>query len=143
MKIDVTRIYKKELYTIGEMKINGTWFCNTLEDKDRGMSQELSASQNKKLKVYGQTAIPTGTYTVTVTWWPKYRLRVPLLHNVPAFDGILIHNGVNQNHTLGCILVGLNKERGKLTDGKRFMNELTNKVDDATKRGETTTITIK
>lgn len=143
MKILVKRKYRKELYTIGDMSIDGNWFSNTLEDKDRGLDQKLSLAENKKKKVYSQTAIPTGTYKVTVAYWSKHKINVPLLHNVPAFTGILIHNGVDQNSTAGCILVGRNTIKGKLTDGKKYMTELTKLVDEAIKRGEEVTITVE
>jgi hypothetical protein len=143
MKILVERKYKKELYTIGLMTIDGTWYCNTLEDKDRGLDQNLPLATNKSKKVYSQTAIPTGTYKVGIAYWSKYKINVPILYNVPAFTGILIHNGSDQNSTSGCILVGINKSKGKLSDGKKYMVDLTNKIQDAIKRGEEVTITIK
>ena len=142
-KIVVERKYYKENYTIGNMFLEGEWFCNTLEDKDRGLNQSLSLSQNKKLKVYGKTAIPKGVYEVTVVFWAKHRINVPLLHDVPAFTGILIHNGVNQNSTLGCILVGLNTIKGQLTSGKKYMNELTNRIQAALNAGKKVMIEVK
>lgn len=143
LKIVVERKYYKEEYTIGNMFIDGKWFCNTLEDKDRGLSQSLSLSQNKKLKVYGKTAIPKGVYDIEIYFWSKYRINVPLLKDVPAFTGILIHNGRDQNNTLGCILVGLNTIRGKLTDGKKYLTELTKIIKDAKSKGEKVIIEIK
>lgn len=143
LKITVERKYYKENYTIGDMFIDGVWFCNTLEDKDRGLSQSLSLSQNKKLKVYAQTAIPKGVYNVTVVFWAKHRINVPLLHDVPAFTGILIHNGVNQNSSAGCILVGLNTIKGQLTAGKKYMTELTKICQDAINSGKKVMIEVK
>lgn len=143
LKITVERKYYKENYTIGNMFIDGVWFCNTLEDKDRGLNQSLSLSQNKKLKVYSQTAIPKGIYNVTVVYWAKHRINVPFLHDVPAFTGILIHNGVNQNYTEGCILVGLNTIKGQLTSGKKYMVELTNIIQEAIKNGKKVMIEVK
>ena len=143
LKIFVERKYYKEEYTIGNMFIDGKWFCNTLEDKDRGLSQSLSLSQNKKLKVYGKTAIPKGVYDIEIHFWSKYRINVPLLKDVPAFTGILIHNGKDQNSTLGCILVGLNTIKGKLTDGKKYLTELTKIIKDAKSKGKKVIIEIK
>ncbi len=143
LKIVVERKYYKEEYTIGNMSIDGEWFCNTLEDKDRGLSQSLSLSQNKKLKVYGKTAIPKGVYDVEIYFWNKYRINVPLLKDVPAFTGILIHNGKDKDNTLGCILVGLNKIKGKLIDGKKYLTELTKIIEDAKSKGKKVIIEIK
>lgn len=142
-QIVVERKYYKEKYTIGNMFLEGEWFCNTLEDKDRGLSQTLSLSQNKKLKVYAQTAIPKGTYEVKIHFWAKYRINVPILLKVPAFEGILIHNGVNQNHTAGCILVGLNTIPGQLTSGKKYMTELTSRIQAALNEGKKVMIEVK
>ena len=66
IKILVKRIAKKPNYTIGKLFINGVFFANTLEDTDRGLTQSMSEDEIKKKKIYGQTAIPTGTYKVTL-----------------------------------------------------------------------------
>ena len=66
IKVLVKRIAKKPNYTIGKLFINGVFFANTLEDTDRGLTQNMSEDEIKKKKIYGQTAIPTGTYKVTL-----------------------------------------------------------------------------
>lgn len=133
-----------EDYTIGTLYMltpAPVKICDTLEDKDRGLSQSLSLSQNKKLKVYGKTAIPTGTYKLGIHFWSKYRINVPHILNVPAFEGILIHNGTTHRNTEGCPLVGENTAVGQLTNGKHWMNKVTEMVAEALKKGEAT-ITI-
>lgn len=142
MEIKVIRKYKKETYTIGQVLVNGKFFCNSLEDKDRGLRQEMSLSQLKKLKVYGKTAIPTGTYEVTVYFWPKYRKNYPLLLGVRAYEGILIHGGRDENDSLGCILVGENRVKGQLTNCEKYVRNLTKMCEDAKKKGEKITITV-
>jgi len=37
MKLKLRRTYKGEAYTIGHLYINGKYFCDTLEDTDRGL----------------------------------------------------------------------------------------------------------
>ena len=66
MKIEVERRWKKETYTIGRLYVDGVYFCNTLEDKSRGLKQTDSLFFIKQRKVYGETAIPTGTYTIAM-----------------------------------------------------------------------------
>ena len=100
------------------MLINGEYFCDTLEDKDRGLTQSMSLAQVQKLKVYGKTAIPTGEYSVKMTLSPHFNRVLPLVENVKGFDGIRIHNGQNADHSLGCILVGKNKIKGGLKYGR-------------------------
>ena len=146
MEIIVNRKYKKETYTIGEMLIDGKWFCSTLEDKDRGLDQSMTLSQLKKLKRYGETAIPTGRYEVVSYYWAKYQKVYPWLQNVPNWTGVLIHKGDGINghrFTEGCILVGENKIKGGLINGEPYVRKLTKMVQECEKRGEKVFITIK
>jgi hypothetical protein len=127
-KLELTRkrIARREKYTIGRLYIDGKYFCDTIEDKDRGLSQALPVTVNKNLKRRGVTAIPVGRYRVTLDMVsPKFSKktayqfcggRLPRLINVPAFDGVLIHIGNTANDTEGCILVGKNKQVGKVLD---------------------------
>lgn len=140
MKILVKRIAKKPTYTIGKLYVNGKYVCDTLEDKDRNLNQNMSLSEIKKLKVYGQTAIPTGTYKVNMNIVsPSFSKKefykqfcggkLPRLMNVPGFDGILIHVGDGSRGaelTQGCILVGQNKIVGQLINGKETFKKLYN-----------------
>ena len=124
MEMTLRRIARKAAYTIGHLYIDGTYFCDTIEDVDRGLNQALPVSVNRNLKRRGVTAIPVGRYRVTLdVVSPKFSKktayqfcggRLPKLVNVPAFDGVLIHIGNTANDTEGCILVGKNTEVGKV-----------------------------
>jgi len=142
MYIYVHRHYLGSTYTIGRMYVNGEYYCDSLEDKDRGLSKSLTLERNKAMKVYGKTAIPIGVYQVGLHKWTKYNIVVPILQNVPAFEGILIHNGKNENNTEGCILVGENTIKGQLTNGYRYMTDLTNMIRKAIRSGESVKIEI-
>ena len=138
MEILVERKWKKDNYTIGNLYINGKWFSNTLEDKDRGLKDSMSLTEIKTLKKPRITAIPTGTYEVTLnvvspkfSKYPFYNSinggRVPRLLNVKGFDGILIHvmdgpKGANLSE--GCIVVGRNLIKGGLLQGKEYYKKL-------------------
>lgn len=141
--IRVERLYKKEEYTIGKMYVNGKYFCDTLEDKDRGLDSSFPLSKLKRMKVYGKTAIPTGTYDVRVYFWAKYRKNYPLLLDVPAYTGILIHGMTNHTQSLGCIGVGENKERGKIQNSEKYVRKLTKMCEEAEKNNEDIKITIR
>lgn len=141
MNIKVVRKYFKDKYTIGDMFIDGKWFCNTLEDKNRDLNKNGKFDNGEK-KVYGETCIPFGKYDVKVTYVAKFKRELPWLQNVPNFTGILIHNGVTHEHTLGCILVGENKERGKLLNGKKYDIELTKRCKESLKKGDKVIIEI-
>lgn len=134
MDLTLKRIARRETYTIGHLYIDGKYFCDTIEDKDRGLKQDLPASVNKAKKKDKETAIPTGRYKVTLAVKsPKMSKRpaydfcngyVPRLINVPAFEGILIHIGNTARDSAGCILVGKNTQVGKVLDSTATFKEL-------------------
>lgn len=116
MRLELRRKDKTEEYTIGELSIDGVKFCDTLEDVDRGLSDDMSESEIKAKKVSGQTAIPTGTYQMTLdVVSPRFAGRsqyafcegkLPRLIGTKSFQGVLIHVGNTAADTAGCILVG-------------------------------------
>ena len=136
MKIEVKRIAKRNTYTIGKMYIDGNYFCDTLEDVDRGINQKNSLDTIKKIKVAGATAIPTGTYKVIVNMSPKFQRNLPRSIDVPGVEGFLIHRGNTDKDTAGCILVGENKVVGKVINStvyeKKLVNILQNTKEDIT-----------
>lgn len=143
LKMMLKRVACKDKYTIGHLYLNGKYFCDTLEDKDRGLTSDMPLDDIKGTKKKGETAIPKGTYDVTLSVvspkyskvsWYKTNMnggRVPRLLNVPGFDGILIHSGNTPKDTEGCILVGENKVVGQVINSKDtlkklYQNELVN-----------------
>ena len=128
MELELDRIARRDSYTIGKLFIDGKYFCDTLEDTDRGLRQDLPPEVNRAKKRKGKTAIPTGRYRVTLDVVSKrckskkmYEFcdgRLPRLINVPAFDGILIHVGNTAVDTDGCILVGENKKVGMVLNSR-------------------------
>ena len=135
MKLKLRRIFKGDKYTICHLYINNIYFCDTLEDKVRNLPKES--------KVYGETAIPAGTYEIDMnTISPKFRNRawakkwggiVPRLKNVPYFDGVLIHVGNNKDDTDGCIIVGDNQIVGGLVNSTIQFNRLMLRLIDLRK----------
>ena len=79
MNIILNRIAKKAKYTIGKLYINDKYFCDTLEDTDRGLTQSMTEQQIGSKKVYGETAIPTGTYRIIISYSNKFKKQMPLL----------------------------------------------------------------
>jgi len=155
MELKVDRKWKKDTYTIGNLYVNGKLFCNTLEDKDRGLKQTDSLASIQQRKVYGETAIPTGRYEIlmnvvsakyaAVKWYKDLcGGKMPRLNNVPGYTGILMHPGGYNGplDTYGCILVGKNNIKGKLTQSKDWFKKLYNEMNAAYKRGEKIYITI-
>jgi hypothetical protein len=118
MNILIERKWKKETYTIGRVYINGEFFSNSMEDKDRGLHQQMSEKEINAKKVYGVTAIPTGDYVVKMTYSPKYKRKMPQIMNVKGFSGIRIHSGNTATDSLGCVLLGNNDKPGWISNSR-------------------------
>lgn len=134
--LSVIRKAYRDTYTIGKMYINGEYFCDTLEDKVRVMN-----SINDKIK--GETAIPAGTYKITLEMSPRFKRKLPLLHDVPYFSGILIHRGNTAKDTQGCILVGENKVKGQVINSTKAEVALMDILTNAVSKGDTIDIEVK
>ena len=153
MELFLERKYKKDKYTIGILSINGKFFSNTIEDKDRGLTSKMNESQIKGLKVYGETAIPIGTYTVDMNtvspkfkdraWAKPYGGKIPRLLNVKGFEGILLHPGNTADCSYGCVLMGLNTSKGRVTNSTEYFHKLMKELLAAKLKGEEIKITIK
>lgn len=153
MKLLVKRIARRDTYTIGRLYVDGVYECDTLEDRDRGLRSDMPLVQITSKKVYGETAIPMGTYEITmVVKSPKYSAKpnysftsgyMPRFLRIPGFEGVLIHGGNTDKDTLGCLLVGQNKVVGKLINSLDTFKKLYAKLIAASKRGEKITITIE
>ena len=154
MELLVDRKWKKQSYTISNLYINGEWFCNCLEDADRGLDNSMSEDMIRTLKKPSITAIPRGTYEITLdVVSPKYSKvqfykdvcngKVPRLKNVKGFDGILIHAGNTDKDSSGCLLVGQNKVKGQVVNSKETFKQLYKILQDGKSRGEKIVIKIK
>lgn len=137
MELVLERKWKKSDYTIGILLINNKKFCEVIEDKDRGLKDSMTSEQIKLIKKPNMTAIPTGTYDVTLDVFsskfgnvPFYKKvcngKLPRLLNVKGFEGILIHCGNTQLDTSGCLIVGENKVKGKVINSKITFEKLYN-----------------
>lgn len=155
MQLRLKRIAKRNTYTIGKLYIDGEYFCDTIEDKDRGLKQNTPLEQIKKVKVQHQTAIPVGEYEVTLNAVsPRFSKRsfyrttcnggrVPRLLNVPGFEGILIHVGNTASDSSGCILVGNNSQVGKVLNSTATFKKLYAILDKANRAGDKIKIKVE
>ena len=151
MELILERIAKRKSYTIGRLYIQrrvddeflaGTenqYFCDTLEPTWRDY-------KNGAYKVKGRSAIPEGRYAVVISWSPKFEAWLPILLGGPEFNrqwqGIRIHAGNCSEDTEGCILVGKNREIGKVLDSRIWLHRLKQKIVEAKDRGEAVWLTI-
>lgn len=124
MKIKLIRKYRKETYTIGKLYVDGVYFCDTIEDRDRGLNNDMGLAEIMVKKRYGETAIPYGTYDVEITYSPKYKRMMPEIKGVKGFSGIRIHSGNTSKDTLGCLIVGKNTQVGMVTESRKTYNAL-------------------
>lgn len=123
MEITLERTKSTKTSTLGRLSVNGVAECFVLEDTDRGLQQDMPLAEIVKKKVYGQTAIPEGRYEIAITWSNRFKKYLPLLLNVPGFEGIRIHAGNTAEHTHGCLLPGtLPAENKVLNSGKAFVS---------------------
>ena len=116
MKLYLKRIHKTEHSTIGELYIDGKFQCYTLEDVER------------EVKIKNETEIPKGTYKIVITYSNRFKKQLPLLLNVPNFEGIRIHSGNTNHDTEGCILIGQTRSNDFIGSSRNAFNELFKKI---------------
>jgi hypothetical protein len=127
MKIDIKRLHKCKHSVIGELTIDGLWECYTLEDLERDV------------KIKGETAIPKGTYKVIINQSNRFKRLLPLLLNVPEFEGVRIHSGNTNHDTEGCILVGRTRTDDFIGQSRKAFDKLFEKM----KKAKEITLTIR
>lgn len=137
---DVLRLVRDTLvdeYTMGRLEYRGTLLCFTLEDPVREAVEESGWVWRPEFKVYGETAIPSGTYPLRVTYSQRFKRRLPLIADVPDFEGIRLHSGTNTEHTRGCPLVGRQRDQGqgRLWDAAGLTDALIDLIDQVSLRG--------
>ena len=134
MKLTVVRDMCGATCTTGKLLIDGEPVCFTLEDVVR---------PDGAPKVYGETAIPYGTYAVVVNFSNRFQRDLPLLVGVPGFTGIRIHPGNTAADTHGCLLVGLERSPTSVSHSRIAFDLVYPAIRDAFQRGEKVTITYQ
>ncbi|MCU0369898.1 MAG: DUF5675 family protein [Bacteroidales bacterium] len=122
MNLTVIRKYPSTDCVIGELFIDGVFECYTLEDVER------------PVKIAGVTAIPRGHYELVITFSARFQKLLPLLLNVPNFDGVRIHTGNTAAHTEGCILVGKSRTENQVLQSKDAFAALFPKLQAAAEK---------
>jgi hypothetical protein len=127
MKLQLERTERFPDVTFGKLSIDGAFECYTLEDP-------VPADG---IKVKGHTAIPKGTYPVTITWSPRFQRELPLIGYVPGFSGVRIHAGNTVKDTEGCVLVGQSRDvaTGSIGRSQKALAALLPKLDAAVHAG--------
>ena len=140
MNLELIRKEFTDKSTIGELYINGKFFCFTLEDKDRGLQSTDPLILINTKKIWGETAIPYGTYEVKLTMSNRFKRVLPILLNVKGYTGVRMHRGNTVEHSHGCPLVGYKKAYNTIFESTKAENDLMKELSKAT---ETIILEIK
>lgn len=141
MELLLERKYLKSNYTIGNLYLNGKFYCNILEDTVRDINRN-GIFDCGEFKISGHTAIPYGEYEVKVTYSPKFKRELPLLVDVKHFEGIRIHRGNTEKDSSGCLIPGENTKKGMVLNSTKYEIELTKLIKDCNVKKEKVTIKI-
>lgn len=133
MKLTLIRDTFTDESTTGQLLVDGVFECFVLEDRVRP----------RGVKVYGKTAIPYGTYEIVVTMSARFKRLLPLLLNVPKFEGIRIHPGNKAVDTEGCLLPGTRRAQNVVYESRKAFDRLFACIRAAKAKGETVTIEIR
>ena len=136
MEITVLRKEWTDKSTIGDMLIDDKFYCYTLEDVDRQYNSNIRKLWRKELKIAGQTAIPYGRYEIIINWSNKFQCPMPLLLNVPDYEGVRIHAGNTDANTEGCILVGATQSKDFIGNSRSTFKSLFPMIREALKVGK-------
>lgn len=120
--VRMQRMYNTPEYCISHLfSSKGEYICDAIEDTVRD-SNHNGRIDNGEVKVYGKTAIPCGRYYVSfrrtglaIGAKAKKGL-IPYIHNVPNFMHIRMHNGESEKDSEGCIILGYNKQKGRVCE---------------------------
>lgn len=128
--LDLVRRWLTSQSTIGELKVDGKRVCYVLEDVVRPD------------KVYGKTAIPQGEYEVLITWSPRFQRMLPILVDVPNYQGVRIHPGNTADDTEGCLLPGTTRLDDRVGESRKAFEKVFALIEGAIKRGDEVRIRI-
>lgn len=143
LKITVVRKILNECDTIGDLYVSYpedpetlNFVCNTLEDKVRN---KKGTKKEDFVKVYGETAIPYGTYRVVITYSSAFKKNLPEVLNVPLYEGIRIHTGNHKDDTFGCLILGdspkISQTKSWVYNSKKNYDKFIKILEPALKKG--------
>lgn len=132
MKLEIKRHWFTDKSTSAILRVDGTWFCFTLEDEARVDG----------VKINGATCIPAGEYKVVLDFSNRFNKIMPHILDVPKFQGVRIHAGNTDKDTEGCILVGCERGPDAVWRSRDAFSALMVLLKAAVAKGEEIWITI-
>lgn len=145
MKLLLKRDTFAKGFTLGTLSVDGKTLGHTCEDKDRTLEDDKDSDGNPidpGEKVYGETAIPRGVYTVVLSFSHRFQKVMPEVLRVPAFTGVRIHGGNRADNTLGCPLLGASRLPDGVANCAGVNKRLIELLQQAEDRGEVVTLEI-
>lgn len=143
MELILEREIRSVKTTIGKLFVDGVFECFILEDVDRGLKCSMPLAEILERKIKAETCIPEGTYPVLITFSNRFKKDMPLVANVPGYEGIRIHPGNTEANTAGCLLPGQGRNVDNVIGSAMAFMKLYNKISGALADGQKVTITIK
>lgn len=139
MELDLIRDLAKQDFTLGKLYLGGVVIAFTVEDTLR----EVLGQPVVKWKVPGKTAIPEGRYQIVMTQSTRFKRIMPLLLNVPGFQGIRIHSGNTAEDTEGCIILGLKRTAIGVANSREACARFENRVNQTIADGKNIWINVE
>lgn len=133
MRLKLERLVLGKDYTEGKLYINDRYFCDTIEDVVRPKGE----------KVFGKTAIAAGRYSVIINMSARFKKKMPLLLDVPNFQGVRLHSGNTAEDSEGCIIVGIRSSAGIVGQSRVTFNLLMEEFEKAKSENHTIEIVCK
>jgi hypothetical protein len=118
-KSTIGKLYYRDLQVL-----QPKFICYTLEDVCRDLNRDGDLKDQGESKIYGETAIPSGSYKVIINQSVRFKTLMPLLLNVEGYEGVRIHPGNNAAATHGCILVGKYQSENWVSESKTAYSDL-------------------
>jgi len=127
MKLELRRTHLNDRWTLGELWVDGAFAFFSCEDVTR----------EPGVKVWGETAIPLGTYAIKLQRSPTWKRLMAYLQDVPGFSKVMIHPGNDHTDSLGCILVGAKRDipGGRVLDSRVAFDRLYPRIAGACSKG--------
>lgn len=134
MKLVLDRCWLTARSTVGKLSIDDVFECFVLEDRYRPPPEP---------KVPRETCIPIGQFIVIINHSPRFGVDMPLLLDVPGFEGVRIHTGNIPKDTEGCLIVGRERAPDKVMGSREAYTQLFKKLRTAQDAGERITIDVR
>lgn len=134
MNLKQIRKFKGDEYTISDFYIDNVKLCNICEDPVRILvdkNKDGDFDDAGEGKIYSNTAIPAGKYEIIITYSNRFKKYLPLLLNVPGYDGIRMHPGNSAVDTAGCLLPGINDIKGRVSQSVKYFTIIFDKISNA------------